>query len=248
MALRGSPILLPAVLAIAVILAGCAGRRPTSVTVPAAPNPSAPAPVPTPGAEQPPAGPSVGIGPGLGGYTEEGMASWYGPPFHGRQAANGEIFDMNELVAAHRTLTFGSVVRVTNKNNGLSVTVRIIDRGPFISGRIIDLSLAAAKAINMVGSGVAPVRIEVVTAAGSLRNVFSVQVGAFQKRENAERLQALFMARYPVYVDEFDTEAGHFYRVRIGRLATQQEAQQLASQLASANALQTFVVRLDGIQ
>jgi rare lipoprotein A len=176
------------------------------------------------------------------------MASWYGPPFHGRKASDGEIFDMNELVAAHRTLTFGSVVRVTNKNNGLSVTVRIIDRGPFIAGRIIDLSLAAAKAINMVGTGVAPVRIEVVTAAGSLQNVFSVQVGAFQKRENAERLQAQFMARYPVYVDEFDTTAGHFYRVRIGRLATQQEAQQLAAQLASEQTLQTFVVRMDGIQ
>lgn len=155
---------------------------------------------------------------------------------------------MNELVAAHRTLTFGSIVRVTNKNNGLSVTVRIIDRGPFISGRIIDLSLAAAKAINMVGTGIAPVRIEVLTAAGALQNVFSVQVGAFQKRENADRLQALFMARYPVYVDEYDTDAGHFYRVRIGRLPTQQDAQQLAGQLTSEHGLQTFVVRLDGIQ
>jgi rare lipoprotein A len=249
-AVRGSPILLLAVTIFTVILAGCGGRRPATATVPAAPpSANAPTPIPaTPEIGQPPAGPSAGIGPSLGGYTEQGMASWYGLPFHGRKAANGEIFDMNELVAAHRTLTFGSIVRVTNMNNGLSVDVRIIDRGPFVAGRIIDLSQAAAKAIQMIGTGIAPVRIEVVTAAGSLNNVFSVQVGAFQKRENAERLRTLFMARYPVYVQEFDTAAGHFYRVRIGRLATQQDALQLAGQLANENSLNTFVVRLDGIQ
>jgi rare lipoprotein A len=190
-----------------------------------------------------------GVAPGTGGiYTEQGVASWYGLPFHGRQASDGEIFDMNQLVAAHRTLPFGSMVRVTNLNNGLHIDVRIIDRGPFVSGRIIDLSLAAAKAINMVGSGIAPVRIEVLAAGSTVSNIFSVQVGAFQQRENAERLQAQFMARYPVYVQEYDTAAGHFYRVRVGRTTTQQEAEQLASQLASENGFQTFVVRLDGIQ
>ncbi len=92
------------------------------------------------------------------------MASWYGLPFHGRKASNGEIFDMNQLVAAHRTLPFNSIVRVTNLNNGLQVDVRIIDRGPFVEGRVIDLSQAAARAIQMIGTGVAPVRIELVTA------------------------------------------------------------------------------------
>jgi rare lipoprotein A len=175
------------------------------------------------------------------------VASWYGQPFHGRQASNGEIFDMNQMVAAHRTLPFGSIVRVTNMNNGRQTEVRIIDRGPFVEGRIIDLSLAAARAIDMVGSGIAPVRIEVLSGPAAAGGSFSVQVGAFHERENAERLRGQFKDRYPVYIQEYDAPGGHFYRVRIGRVATQREAEQLAGQLAGENRLQTFVVRLDGI-
>lgn len=93
---------------------------------------------------------------------QQGMASWYGPGFHGRRTANGERFNQNAMTAAHRTLPFGTRVRVTNKNNGRSVTVRINDRGPFIRGRIIDLSIGAAGRIGMVNSGVAPVRVEVL--------------------------------------------------------------------------------------
>lgn len=191
----------------------------------------------------------MGIAPGAPGlYTEQGVASWYGIPFHGRQASNGEIFDMNQLVAAHRTLPFGSIVLVTNMNNGRQIQVRIIDRGPFVSGRIIDLSLAAAKAIDMVVSGIAPVRIEVISAPVALAPGFTVQVGAFSERANAERLRAQFASRYPVYLQEYDAPVGHLIRVRIGRVATQQEAEQLAAQLAAENGFQTFVVRLDGIQ
>ncbi len=91
-----------------------------------------------------------------------GMASWYGPGFHGNRAASGEVFDQNEMTAAHRTLPFGTQVRVTNLNNGQSVVVRINDRGPFTGGRVIDLSAAAARAIGMLNSGVAPVRVEVM--------------------------------------------------------------------------------------
>ena len=155
---------------------------------------------------------------------------------------------MNQLVAAHRTLPFGSIVRVTNMNNGRQAQVRIIDRGPFVPGRIIDLSLAAAKAIDMVGSGIAPVRIEVISAPVVLAGSFSVQVGAFSERANADRLRAQFTARYPVYVQEYDAPAGHFYRVRVGRATTQREAEQLAGQLSSESGFPTFVVRLDGIQ
>jgi len=93
---------------------------------------------------------------------QQGMASWYGPGFHGRRSASGERFNQNAMTAAHRTLPFGTRVRVTNLNNGRSVTVRINDRGPFIRGRIIDLSIGAARKINMVNSGVAPVRVEVL--------------------------------------------------------------------------------------
>src|ERR1035437_8597411 len=96
------------------------------------------------------------------GDTEEGVASWYGHPYHGRPAANGEIYDMEKLVAAPRTLPFDTWVRVMNLNNRKSVEVRIIDRGPFVGGRIIDLSHAAAKAIDLIGPGVGPVRLEVI--------------------------------------------------------------------------------------
>ena len=183
-------------------------------------------------------------------YSEQGIASWYGPPFHGRRASDGEIFDMNTLVAAHRTLPFGTIVRVTNLSNGMQVDVRIIDRGPFVAGRVIDLSLAAAQAINMVGPGTAPVKLELVSgpqppAAG----VFTVQVGAFQERENAERLRAGLLARYPdIFFQEFDAPAGHFYRVLVGRLANEQAAEQEAAKLTSEDGLQTFVVRVDTLQ
>jgi rare lipoprotein A len=94
--------------------------------------------------------------------AEEGLASWYGPGFHGRQAADGSRFNQRKLTAAHRVLPFGTVVRVTNLENGRSVEVRITDRGPFVRGRIIDLSKKAAKKLKMIERGVVPVRIEVL--------------------------------------------------------------------------------------
>ena len=95
-------------------------------------------------------------------YTERGLASWYGRGFHGKQAANGEIYDMHELTAAHRTLPFDTVVQVRNRDNGKRVEVRITDRGPFVKGRIIDLSKEAARQLDMLGPGVAPVEIRVL--------------------------------------------------------------------------------------
>ena len=96
------------------------------------------------------------------GKSFSGAASWYGGQFHGRKTANGERFNMNELTAAHRSLPFGTKVRVTNQKNGKSVVVRINDRGPFAGGRIIDLSRGAASAVGMLGAGVAPVKLEVL--------------------------------------------------------------------------------------
>jgi len=218
--------------------AGCA-HKPASAGIPAPPAPAAP------GSRAAPAGKSVAPGT----YVERGVASWYGAPFHGRQSSSGEIFDMNRFVAAHRTLPFGSIVRVTNLNNGKHTEVRIIDRGPFIEGRLIDLSLAAAHAIDMVGTGVAPVRLELVSSPSPLAGAFSVQVGAFQQRKNAERLRADLSRRYPVFVQDFDAPAGRLYRVRVGRLATQQAAERFAAQLTRDRGLRnTFVVRLDGLQ
>jgi peptidoglycan lytic transglycosylase len=178
--------------------------------------------------------------------VEQGIASWYGLPFDGRRASDGEIFDMRLPVAAHRTLPFGSIVRVTNLNNGLQTEVRIIDRGPFVAGRIIDLSLAAARILNLVGTGTAPVRIELLSSPIPLAGDFTVQVGAFMQRENAERLQMQLGARYmPIFIQDLDAPNGHFFRVRVGRVPSQEAAQRLAAALAEEGGLQTFVVRLD---
>ena len=94
--------------------------------------------------------------------TETGLASWYGPPYHNRRASNGEVYNMHAMTAAHRTLPLGSIVRVTNVKTGSSAVVRITDRGPFIEGRIIDLSLAAAKATDVWKAGIAQVRLDVL--------------------------------------------------------------------------------------
>ena len=96
------------------------------------------------------------------GYTETGVASWYGAPYHGRRAASGEIYDMRKLTAAHRTLPFETWVEVTNLSNGRRVKVRINDRGPFVKGRIIDLSMAAADEIQMIRPGTARVQLRVI--------------------------------------------------------------------------------------
>jgi len=134
------------------------------------------------------------------GWTEKGIASWYGEPYHGRRTASGEIYDMHQLTAAHKTLAFGSVVKVTRRDTGADVKVRINDRGPFIEGRIIDLSFAAAKKIALDRDGVAPVKIKIVgREAVSERKparieepagCFWVQVGAFGDPDNARRAES----------------------------------------------------------
>jgi rare lipoprotein A len=215
---------------------GCAGRHPLASTIPSPPEAVA--------LPLPPSIPSAPLVPGV--YAEQGVASWYGVPFHGRRAANGEIFDMNTQVAAHRTLPFGSFVRVTNLNNGKQTDVRIIDRGPFVEGRVLDLAHAAAVALGMIGAGTAPVRIELLSAPGPLTGEFTVQIGAFADRSNAERLRDRLLVRYQtILIQEYDAPTGHFYRVRVGRMPSPDAAQQLAQQLRDGDGFQTFVVRLD---
>jgi len=181
-----------------------------------------------------------------GAYIETGVASWYGIPFDGHRTSNGEIYDMHTFTAAHRTLPFGSIVRVTNLANGRQTQVRINDRGPFVANRIIDLSLAAAQAIEMVGTGTATVRLEVLGGPNPHVGFFGVQVGAFQQQSNAERLRADLAARYsPVIIVLYDSPNGLFYRVRVGRVPSEDAARQLADQLRANEQLTTFVVRLD---
>ena len=185
--------------------------------------------------------------PAPAGYTEEGNASWYGDPFNGRRASNGEIYDMYKLTAAHRTLPFDTRVRVTNLNNGKSTTVRITDRGPFVENRIIDLSLAAAREIDLVGPGVAPVRVEVLGAnVDPTAGFFTVQVGAFKDRGNAERLRDRLSASYsPIYIQQYDAPEGTFYRVRVGKISGEDAAQQFSEQLRSREGFTPYVTRLD---
>ena len=136
------------------------------------------------------------------GYRETGVASWYGPGFHGKKTSNGERYDQNAMTAAHKLLPFGTRLRVTNLGNGRSVIVRINDRGPFVGTRVIDLSKEAARRLNMIGTGTARVSLvalgegnreaEILTPAGDLLGLFYVQIGAYQDIHRADRL-ATFM-------------------------------------------------------
>jgi rare lipoprotein A len=118
--------------------------------------------------------------------AQEGFASWYGGKFQGRLTSSGEVFDTNLMTAAHKSLPFGTIVKVTDQENGKSTVVKINDRGPFVEGRIIDLSRAAAEELDMVGRGIARVSLEIVDFAAS-RALFAIQVGAFGLQRNAEK-------------------------------------------------------------
>jgi peptidoglycan lytic transglycosylase len=254
-------------MALSVLASGCHRHRPRPA--PIQPPPRARA-APSPGGHGRAAPPPAPIVQG-----EEGIASWYGHPFHGRRTASGEIYNMYAMTAAHRTLPFGTVVRVHDLESGKSVVVRINDRGPFVEGRIIDLSYSAAQAMGM--SGTALVRLEIIgnqsapvsqpsssrapsrpapalpapalsaPAASSASGVFSVQIGAFQDRRNAEKLMAQIPRSYgPLTIQPFDRGDGVFYRVRVGSESTEDGANQLARRLRDAGlATQTFVVRND---
>jgi len=196
-------------------------------------------------ARRPPAPPPAAPG----SYVEDGLASWYGHPYHGRPTANGETYDMNQMTAAHRTLAFNSWVKVTNLENNRVTRVRINDRGPFIEGRIIDLSRVAADEIAMLGPGTALVRIEVVEgppgSAPAAR--YGVQVGAFKVVGNAQRLRDTLSEGYPdAEVVAYEAPDGIYYRVRVGRVPTLEEARELARKLRrEPDVVATFVVRLN---
>jgi len=239
------PLRLSLALGISLVASGCAHRTYTARPPVQAPPAQ---PIPAPGAPSLPSGPSASKRqPAMAGqYREDGIASWYGIPFDGHRTSNGEIYDMHQFTAAHRTLPFGAVVRVTNLRNGKQTEVRINDRGPFVGDRLIDLSLSAAQAIDMVGPGTAPVRLEMISGGNPFLGFFAVQVGAFQLQGNAERLRARLQASYsPVNIVLYDSPSGLFYRVRVGRLPTENAAQQLAGELHVNQQLTAFVVRLD---
>jgi rare lipoprotein A len=238
------------------VLSGCASRRPVAASQP-------PTEASTPEATSesvknstPPSPRRSGLAakrrrdtaiPVSAGYTEQGEASWYGVPFHGRQASNGEIYDMNKLTAAHRTLPFETMVRVTNETNGKSTVVRITDRGPFVNNRIIDLSYAAAREIESIGPGVVPVRLEVLsTGINPEAGFFSIQVGSFRERANAEKMRQRLSATYsPTFVKRYDTSNGAFYRVHVGKVSGEEAAKEFGERLRSSEGVTPMVIRLD---
>jgi rare lipoprotein A len=234
--------------------AGCshhnmATRRPATTPAPSAESSAPPGPASNASAGSPKSGapPAVEHQPAVpGAYVEEGVASWYGVPFNGRRTSNGEIYDMHTFTAAHRTLPFNCIVRVTNLNNGKQTEVRINDRGPFVANRVIDLSLAAAQAIEMWGPGTANVRLEILSGPNPRAGFFGVQVGAFKVQENAERFRAEMDAAYPpATIETYGTEDGTYYRVRVGKLPSEDAAQKLADRLHSEGRKGALVVRID---
>lgn len=167
------------------------------------------------------------------GNVQKGLASWYGPDFHGKLTSNKEIYNMNALTAAHKTLPFGAYVKVTNLNNGKSVIVRINDRGPFVKGRIIDLSYAAAKKLGMDITGVAPVKIKVLKKYSPKKSSqkFSVQVGSFSSKKNAKILKKKLQKNYRnVYISKLKTSSSTYYRVRI-KARSVKSAEKIAKKL-----------------
>ena len=197
------------------------------------------------------------------GYSEIGNASWYGGKFHGRRTASGEIFDMHKRSGAHKTLPIGTYVRVINLDNNKYTVLRINDRGPFVKGRIVDLSYAAAKEIGLIGPGVAKVRVTAlgkeIKSAGTTNNSpavvevtdlnlgdFSVQIGAFQDEKNAnqlaDRLRVIF--EYVNVVKYADANNRIFYRVWVSKTGTLQDAGDMEKRLENMGFIDAFVVRM----
>jgi rare lipoprotein A len=196
---------------------------------------------------QPPAQQHAGTTPAPVGQTEHGIASWYGKPYDGRRAADGEIYDMETMVAAHRTMPFQTRLRVRNLANGKTVEVRIIDRGPFVGGRIIDLSHAAAREIDMIGTGTAQVELTVLAGPSSAeRAYFAVQVGAFRDKSNAERLESSLRASYGAAKSVMRDGDPPLWHVLAGREPSVEAAENLARRLREEQKVPSaFVVRLD---
>lgn len=195
--------------------------------------------------------------------TEVGLASWYGPPYAGRKGADGTVYDQNAMTAAHLTLPMGTIVRVTNLSNDSSVVVKITDRGPFVRGRIIDLSLAAAKATGVYRAGVAKVKVEAFEGRAPAAPVASstkssgtarvpaipggrwcVQIGAFLTQEDAVSLKNDLIRRYTTAkVIEFSGPTGHWVRINL-KYPDKNTAEQVAESIHVPDA-EPYLIRLD---
>lgn len=184
------------------------------------------------------------------GYKERIIASWYGEEFHGRRTANGEVYDMYGLTAAHRTMPFQTHLLVTNRESGRSVNVKVNDRGPFVRGRSLDLSYGAAKKLDMVNAGTAEVDIEIIGVGEAQKKGarFTVQVGAFIIEENAVTLKKRLEDYYDykdIKIIPYETNSKRYLRVRVGSFLKEKDALKTSSRLKSKESLDGFVVRED---
>lgn len=198
------------------------------------------------------------------GYREEGIASWYGDDFHGKATSSGEPYNMYGMTAAHKTLPLGTHVKVTNKTSGESIILRINDRGPFVAGRIIDLSYTAARKLGMIGPGTVPVRVEAVRIARPTERAgkpawtaetvpdfrignFSIQLGAFQDIANAQKLRRLMLQKYEQVTIQPPAPQGpdRLYRVQVGPYTDLLRARQEAERLQFGGYTGAFVVAAD---
>jgi rare lipoprotein A len=175
--------------------------------------------------------------PPAAGLEEVGFASWYGAQHQGRRTASGEVFDMNQLTAAHRTLPFGTRLLVTNRDTSQSTEVRVNDRGPFVDGRILDVSYAAARQLGAVGAGIFPVKLRVVSLPGTRAGApggdggFTVQVGSFTSRARAEALRDVVGG--DAVITESTVAGQTLYRVRIGSFTDRAQATTTARSLTT---------------
>jgi rare lipoprotein A len=205
-----------AMLSLALVAIGCGGKKQTARDIP--PTPELP-----PAEERAPVAPAPGIHVEPKArilWTEVGYASWYGPHYNKKKAANGEVYDQDGMTAAHNTLPLNSIVRVVNLQSNQSTVVRITDRGPFFADRIIDLSVAAAKAVNVYLPGTAKVRLEVLEAPRPIETGgrWCVQIGAFQSESEALRLKDHLLRRYSgAQVLEFKGPTGYWVRIRVAQ-------------------------------
>jgi len=245
-----------AVLAFSLLaVAGCASQRGRPAPQPL----PAPVPAPVPGGDAVPrdeprarsgnppfyevGGQRYVVLPSAVGYVEQGIASWYGPDFHGGRTATGETYDMNSMTGAHPTLPLPAWVRVTNLENGRSVIVRLNDRGPFSKNRVIDLSRAAAERLDMIRAGTARVEVrslarEDAAPAMAQPAEYFAQAGAFSDRENAEVLAGRLRAAgvRGVSVSETVVDGRKIFRVRAGPATSLAEFDALVERLRLAGA------------
>jgi rare lipoprotein A len=213
------------------------------VSIPSATKPPTPA---SPEAEADLAEPSIPAG-AKPLATETGLASWYGPPYHNRRGSNGEIYNMHAMTAAHRTYPLGSIVRVTNVKTGSTALVRITDRGPFIPGRVLDLSLAAARKLDVWKPGIAQVKVELMQSGGEpgAPGKWAVQIGGFPDEPAATELADHLTRRYrTAKILRFASPAGDWW-IRVRVLDDDRDrAQKLAAETKTPEGA-VFLVRLD---